>query len=150
LPQNPVLLYRLDQWNWRLPSRRVEENRTRAVALLGDRGRRAGKKGKRRKGHESRVPFHETNPFLVTALSTAGRPNHFLGDCIGLVFSVPYPPLGQQSQFPQAALRAPTSCPASVAMGNAAQVRRMETAGGSGFGRDGGRVMLKLSKKKFA
>jgi hypothetical protein len=59
LPQNPVLLYRLDQWNWRLPSRRVEENRTRAVALLGDRGRRAGKKGKRREGRETRVPFHE-------------------------------------------------------------------------------------------
>jgi hypothetical protein len=61
--------------------------------------------------------FMRTNPFLVTALSTTGRPNHFLADCIGLVFSVPYPLLGQQSQFQRRALRAPTSWPASVAMG---------------------------------
>jgi hypothetical protein len=33
--------------------------------------------------------FMRTNPFLVTALSTTGLPNHFLADCIGLVFSVP-------------------------------------------------------------
>jgi hypothetical protein len=52
-------VYRLDHWNWRLPPRRIEENRTRAVALLGDRGRRAGKKGKYRKGRECRAPFHE-------------------------------------------------------------------------------------------
>src|SRR6516164_9698863 len=63
LPRNPVLLYRLDHWNWRLPARRVEENWTRAVVRLGDRGRQVGKKGTHRKGRQCRVPFHErTNP----------------------------------------------------------------------------------------
>jgi hypothetical protein len=66
LPRNPVFLCRLDQWNWRLPPRRIEENWTRTVALLGDRGRRAGKKGRHRKGRECRVPFHENQSVLLT------------------------------------------------------------------------------------
>src|SRR6516164_9510005 len=43
----------------KLPREGVEENWTRAVVWLGDRGRRAAKKGKHRKGRECRVPFHE-------------------------------------------------------------------------------------------
>jgi hypothetical protein len=85
LPRNRVLLYRLDHWNWRLPPRRVEENWTRAVVRLGDRGRRAGKKGKHRKGRECRVPFHENQSVLLTFLGSAELPDHVLADFIGLV-----------------------------------------------------------------
>jgi hypothetical protein len=85
LPRNRVPLYRLDHWNWRLPPRRVEENWTRAVVRLGDRGRRAGKKGKHRKGRECRVPFHENQSVLLTFLGSAELPDHVLADFIGLV-----------------------------------------------------------------
>ena len=63
----------------------MEENRTRAVALLGGRGRRAGKKGKHRKGRECCVPFHENQSVLLT-FRRAGLPDYFLADFIGLVF----------------------------------------------------------------
>jgi hypothetical protein len=83
LPRNPVLLYRFDYWNWRLPLRRMQENRSRAVALLGDRGRRARKKDNTAKALNVAIRFTRTNPF-VTALGTAGQPKHSLADFIGL------------------------------------------------------------------
>ena len=66
----------------------MEENRTRAVALLGDRGRRAGNTGKHRKGRECYVPFHESQSVLLTFSDRAGLPDYFLADFIGLVSSV--------------------------------------------------------------
>ena len=64
----------------------MEENWTRAVALLGGRGRRAGKKGRHRKGRQCRIPFHENQSVLLTFSGRAGLPDYFLADFIGLVF----------------------------------------------------------------
>ena len=81
---NPILLNRLDHWNRRLPPRRIEPNWTRVIPLLGDRGRRARKKDKHRKGRERRDPFHENQSVLVTLFGSAARPDHSLADFIGL------------------------------------------------------------------
>src|SRR5262249_14401715 len=47
--------------------------------------RRAGKKGKHRKGRECRVPSHENQSVLLTFLGSAELPDHVLADFIGLV-----------------------------------------------------------------
>src|SRR5262249_25392032 len=92
LPRNSVLLHRLDHWNWRLTPRHIEENWTHVV-LLGDRGRRARKKGRHRKGRECRVPFHESRSIWKPLYVQQDLPNHFLADfmcCLGseILFSV--------------------------------------------------------------